>query len=608
MTQDDLLKMLPSFYNKQGNFMASRVPAEAMSLINELTTQCKGNLFERVVWIETGRTDYNKCLTCEAAITKMQAYRENRYATYCSSKCAGASDLTKRRRQETVMKRYGEANVSNVDAINDRRKQTFMERFGGDNPSCSAEIIKKRDNTFKERFGGSSPMASEVVKQKIRQTNLARYGTEYTQQNTAVRAKTVITNIERYGNICSLVAPAIRQKAKATLQANYGVANPLQSSTIRSRMAKTNLDRYGVEHVSQRENHKALLLDARRKNWLMKRLEVIREFAEPLFTSEEYFTVRQDYPWRCLTCGKKFTSHINNGELPKCSFCHPRSLPEAALREWVNSLGIKNIANDRTTIKPYELDIFLPDHNMAIEFNGLYYHAELASNKRQAYHLAKTEQCAARGIALLHIFEDEWHDKPHIIQNILRAKLGKNERISARKCDITQLSPSVAREFLDHHHIQGATGAKVAYGLIYDGNLVSCMTFGKPRFTRHYEWELVRLASIAGTTVVGGASRLLKTFEREWRPSSLVSYADLRLSQGAIYESLGFTLKDITNPGYYYLDSRYRQRHNRMQFQKHRLAAKLPTFDPLLSEWENMQIAGYDRIWDCGQMVWTKQW
>ena len=38
------------------------------------------------------------------------------------------------------------------------------------------------------------------------------------------------------------------------------------------------------------------------------------------------------------------------------------------------------IEYDRALIKPYELDIVIPDLNLAIEFNGVYYHSIEARN------------------------------------------------------------------------------------------------------------------------------------------------------------------------------------------------------------------------------------
>jgi len=45
------------------------------------------------------------------------------------------------------------------------------------------------------------------------------------------------------------------------------------------------------------------------------------------------------------------------------------------------------------------------------------------------------------------------------------------------------------------------------------------------------------------------------------------------------------------------------------KFQKHKLEKMLDTFNPNLTEFENMKMNGYDRIWDCGNVkfVWNKE-
>lgn len=74
---------------------------------------------------------------------------------------------------------------------------------------------------------------------------------------------------------------------------------------------------------------------------------------------------------------------------------------------------------------------------------------------------------------------------------------------------------------------------------------------------------------------------------------------------GALYERLGFVYSHSTKPAYHYTKD-YLRFENRVAYQKHKLKDKLEIFDPLLTEWQNMQANGYDRIWDCGNDVWTR--
>jgi hypothetical protein len=90
---------------------------------------------------------------------------------------------------------------------------------------------------------------------------------------------------------------------------------------------------------------------------------------------------------------------------------------------------------------------------------------------------------------------------------------------------------------------------------------------------------------------------------------SIVTYSDKRLFTGKLYENLGMTFVNNTPPGYHYFHKNDGTPIERTHFQKHKLKEKLEKFDSQLTEWENMQLNGYDRIWDCGHLkyMWIKQ-
>jgi len=134
------------------------------------------------------------------------------------------------------------------------------------------------------------------------------------------------------------------------------------------------------------------------------------------------------------------------------------------------------------------------------------------------------------------------------------------------------------------------------------------MSFGKRKISKSQTslWELIRYATISNFNCVGVASKLFKYFERKYQPTQIISYADRRWSEGNLYYKLGFTLDHISSPNYWYMHkSNYLKRMHRYNFRKSTLK-KLKIFNPNLSEWENMKNNGYDRIWDCGNYVFTK--
>jgi hypothetical protein len=190
---------------------------------------------------------------------------------------------------------------------------------------------------------------------------------------------------------------------------------------------------------------------------------------------------------------------------------------------------------------------------------------------------------------------------------MLLNSLGKSKPVYARKCIIKELDSKTSNEFIEANHIQGIRNAKVKLGLYYDNELISVMTFGKPLDTNSiYEYELIRFCNKKYINVIGGASKLLKYFERNYKPKSLISYANRRWSKGDLYHKLGFTLSNISNPNKFIIKGN--KLYNRLGFQKHKLENILESFDSSLSADENIVNNNYGLIWDCGNYVFIKDY
>ena len=218
----------------------------------------------------------------------------------------------------------------------------------------------------------------------------------------------------------------------------------------------------------------------------------------------------------------------------------------------------------------------------------------------------KTELCEKHGYQLLHVFENEWNSKREIVESRIKNLLGIYDRtVFARKCEVRNVPNPESLKFLDENHIQGGVNSSVNLGLYAKDELVSIMTFSKPRFDRRHEWELVRFCSKIGWHVPGAAGKLLKAFERAYAPKSLVSYADRRWSTGKLYTALGFRLDHTSKPDYWYFKDRY-VLESRVKYQKHKLSGLLEIYDENKTEIENMKANGYERIFDCGNYVFEK--
>lgn len=268
--------------------------------------------------------------------------------------------------------------------------------------------------------------------------------------------------------------------------------------------------------------------------------------------------------------------------------------------EYIESLGFVGKYNDRKLIKPKEIDILIEDKNLAIEFNGMYFHRNDKRGPLEKYNL-----CKRAGVRLITIMEDEWMFKRDICKNIIASALGKlSNKIHARKCCINKLTFKDMNEFLESNHMQGGVSNGDGYGLYYNGELVSCMVVGVSRFRKDKSLELFRFVSKIDTNVVGGFSKLLSHIKSLKNDQPIYTYADLRYSDGATYRKFGSYVSQ-SDPGYFWVHKRnFMQRISRMKVQKHKLAEFLgSSYDPSLSESENLSNAGYIKIYDCGNLV-----
>ena len=289
--------------------------------------------------------------------------------------------------------------------------------------------------------------------------------------------------------------------------------------------------------------------------------------------------------------------HISGHGCNKCTSSISKT--EIEINLFINSLNIKTICSTRKIIKPLELDIYIPSHNIAIEYNGLYWHSEQFVDKN--YHLNKTELCEKQGIQLIHIFEDEWLSKQDVVKSMLKNKLGLTEnKIYGRKCEIKNVNPSDAIIFINDNHIQGPNNPSIRVGLYYEDELVSIMTFGKPRLgigSSFDGYELSRFCNKLNTNVLGSASKLLKHFIKTYQPKEIRSYANKSISNGALYRTLGFGLTHVNKPNYHYIIGK--ERKHRFNFRKELL--KKQGFDTKnKTEHEIMLEREIYRIYDCG--------
>ena len=231
-----------------------------------------------------------------------------------------------------------------------------------------------------------------------------------------------------------------------------------------------------------------------------------------------------------------------------------QSKEEIYLREYLNSIYNKEILYSNWDIlENKEIDIYIPSLKLGFEYNGNYWHSNVY--KEQNYHQEKSLECNKKGIKLFHIFGYELDLKENIIKSLIKSKLNLfDKRFYARKCEIKEIQYKEYANFCNENHLQGECGAKVKLGLFYNEELIQIMSFGKPRFTDKYEWEIIRECSKLGYIIIGGKEKLWKYFLRKFNPNNCISYCDFSKFTGNSYLKLGFKLKQLNKPGFVWYD------------------------------------------------------
>lgn len=469
---------------------------------------------------------YRQCKYCNKDTLQNRLPRLN---TYCSLSCA-----SKDRSYNLICDLCGKDFVSKKSSAKYCDRQHFkkckacgndfaFDKYSNDFVStcsriCAAKItdyVARADKTreaFTKKYGEGITNASQIPYVKELKIKLARerYGVDNVSQATEVKAKRVETFFEKYG----VENPGQIEEAKAKIRRTniekYGVGCVFQASEIKDRIKETMIDRYGVEngfllpHAIENAKKTSSRISKINKEW-KKALD------------EEF--------------GVKFKLEV------------PFKMPDG--KTGYADLGYGNVLID---INP------VVTHNSTISFVHLTgrctkenctdeRHAPMPLDSHQERFLA----AEADGKLLLNFFE--WYDVDIFI-SIIRAKINKDKnKVWARKCEVKEITQTVANKFLKENHLLGAARMQTfCVGVYYNGELVHVNTYGKPRLNKNYQWEAIRSCSKKNWHVQGGFSRADKFFFKQCDPDSVISYVDLAISIGETESANpGWRLKSTNN-------------------------------------------------------------
>lgn len=564
-----------------------------------------------------GRPKIERIKTCETCKKEFNAGNK-KHKKNCSEECTKIyNQVNKESRMKKVFegieKKYGKKSFFDTEGFYDTVKKIKKEKYGDENFN-NYEKIK---SSLKEKYDVEHPSKIKDYKEKTENTKLKKYN----DKNFNNRDKAKNTSLEKFGADHHLKTEQSLSKLKETNKNKYGVEYTLQTEKCRKNLVQKNKSLFGSDFyfssekhlLSQRSNKVDRIKDILNKNDLKFDINLYNKKIEKNQLEKLNYV---KYQITCKSCFNKFEWTFDS--IPVCRRCFPLtsiSKSQGEFKEFLNSINIKYTEETKQIIPPMELDFYVEDSKIGFELNGNYFHSERGGNKYPNYHLYKSILCEEKQIKLIHIFEDEWLFKKNIVKSRILNYLGLIEnKIFARNCSIKPISNKQKKEFLEINHIQGNDVCFLSLGLFNKNELISVMTFSKPRLAlgnknknNNNSIELSRFCSKLNFTIIGGFEKLINYFKNNYYDyDEIYTFADCRWNglnpENTVYKKSGFEFLHRTKPNYFYFEKNdYYTRNHRFKFNKQKLI-QLYNENSNLTEWEIAKKYRYDRIWDCGSL------
>ena len=452
--------------------------------------------------------------------------------------------------KQTCLERYGTEYASQSDIVREKTEKTNLERYGVKCPLQNEIVKAKSVNTCLEKYGVDNPLRSKDIQKKCRQTTFDHYGVKNAFQAKECKEKSKQTCLEHFGVECSLQSNDVKEKSKMTCLERYGTEYACQSNIVREKIEQTNLKKYGTKIATQAHIHH---IDV----W--KDDEIFTKFIIDMNNQKNIFLKINDISKYFNVSNTSILQRIKTLDLCEYFYIHPSNL-EIKFKQFLSQYNIsydihnRKIIYNPTTRRYSEID-FLCDDNIGFEINDIVSHSftnnDSYAHNDKMYHFNKTINAKEKDIRLIHIWEwelrneDEWNKLSNWILNLLN---NNKNKIGARKCTIKEVLVNEEKEFLNAYHLQGYKKSEVCLGLYYNDELIQLMSFSKPRYNKNYQYELLRLCTKYGYSIIGGANKLMKVFIAHYNPKSIISYCNLDKFTGDVYEKIGFKLLKNTGP------------------------------------------------------------
>ena len=551
--------------------LKKRYPELASNLLKEVNfCPPEASLHFRYQLLSLGLTELPKCGNCGKDLVSFKKF-------YCSKKCANSASHRVEEQRLSV-------NQLHTKEVREKANKTCREKYGVDYPFQNLDNQRKASETLLARFGHLSAMQDKDVLSKSRST----WNSKSQEELDEIQKKREISLFNSNGIRWSFHS---KESFLKSIRTAWTVS-------ARDRRIQTNMERWGASHPT-----KSLII---RRKLEVKRYpkEILDKLESRDFWLDQYFEKKLPLYQIAKNLGVNDTNVASyfyrfGFEVRESSFV---SNEEMEFRSFLLSMGgepiifnsrFLEIADD-SQLRRQELDVYFPERKLAFEYNGIWYHDEYHGRDR-LYHLRKTLECERLGIRLIHVWSDDWMFKRDCMISKILAILGKSsEKIFARCCEVRKVDKKMKRIFYEKNHIKGNGGSSIDLGLFYSDKLVACISF---KDLQNEIFDLNRYAT--SCNVVGGFSKLLQNFKRNFSWSKIYTYADRSWSRGEVYLKSGFSLVGETEPEFYGVGVK---RINRLHYTKELLAKTLPNYREDLSQLENLRASNVPILWGCGQL------
>lgn len=403
-----------------------------------------------------------------------------------------------------------------------------------DKDCCINCRFKKRAEVYQLKHGVDNPSKKPEVKEKIRKANSKR-----------------------------LKSKEFKEQYKQTMLEKYGVEHPMHSQELKEKQSNTVKEKYGVKNISQLPENRSIAV----KNIIKTK---IKNGSIQLYQGQTLPKIADDTGFS----HSHFRKLVHKYGLDKAMTLTPKeTCIERTFKEWFIKENINYISQYK--VENRIADFYLPDFEVIIEADGLYWHSDASDRMYKSYHKEKRDIYLLNGYHPFFFRQHEIDNQFHIIKSIILNKMNKSNKIGARKCVVEEIDYNIGQQFLMDNHLMGRGKGKFV-GLKYDNELVSLISIKRIKGG----YEISRFCNKVGISVIGGLSRLLKYINVK----PLTTFIDLRYGSGEYLSTLGFTYKNT------YLSFKWTDGQN--VFNRMKFPGK----------------SGYDkglyRLWDCGQAKW----